>query len=311
MGGVAAAVKIHSPTQDCGFLARLLTVLVCAFFAASLAGEVVASEHGGTEQNWGPIEEIAFVSGEETLSGSLVMPAGPEAPTAAVVFVHGSGPQERSLPLAKNFARVGVAAFVYDKRGVGRSGGHYEGTQSVSGHNIDRLAEDAAAAIAALRGRDELDGTALGFAGISQAGWIAPRAAEKSGLADFLLIWSGPVCKVSEEDIFSKYTKDRDGQDIPTYAEALAARQLPYRWPDFLGTDSDPSTSLRRLSIPGLWIFGGKDGSIPVDLSMQRLDILRSEGLPYEYVLFSDQGHNNIPETFGTAVGWLERTLEP
>ena len=37
-----------------------------------------------------------------------------------------------------------------------------------------------------------------------------PPAAEKSTLAKFLVLWSAPVSKVSEEDIFSKYTADRD-----------------------------------------------------------------------------------------------------
>ena len=54
-----------------------------------------------------------------------------------------------------------------------------------------------------------VEGSPIGFAGISQAGWIAPLAAERSDLAKFLVLWSGPVCKVSEEDIFSIYTRTR------------------------------------------------------------------------------------------------------
>ncbi|MEM1190347.1 MAG: alpha/beta hydrolase [Pseudomonadota bacterium] len=283
--------------------------VVCIAKPALSVSPATAREPRDETQAWGAIQDIEFISGDATLSGSLVLPADGRVLRAVVVFVHGSGPQERSLPLANHFARSGVGAFVYDKRGVGKSGGRYEAAQAVSGDNIDRLAEDAAAALAALRERPALDGAALGLAGISQAGWIAPLAAHKSGLAHFLLLWSGPVCKVSEEDIFSKYTNDRDRPGVPSYAEALAARTSPYRWQDFLGTDSDPVASLRQISIPGLWIFGGKDGSIPVDLSMERLDVLREEGLPYEYVLFSESGNNNIPETFATALGWLERQL--
>ena len=61
-----------------------------------------------------------------------------------------------------------------------------------------------------------LKGIRIGFAGISQAGWIAPLAAKRSNLSKFLVLWSGPVCKVSEEDIFSKYTSDADGHDRAT-----------------------------------------------------------------------------------------------
>lgn len=253
------------------------------------------------------IPDINFRSDSTTLSGSLILPT--EGPRAAVVWVHGSGPQERSAPLGDLFARHGVAAFVYDKRGVGQSGGDYEGDQSVSGPNIDLLADDAAAALSMLRARPELEGVPLGLAGISQAGWIVPLAAEKSGLADFLLLWSGPVCKVSEEDIYSKYTADKDESAVPSYAEALQARTTTYVWPDFLGVDSDPVTSLQALDIPGLWIFGGNDGSVPVDLSIERLEGLRETGKPFDYVLLSGVGHNNIPETFGTAMSWLNRTF--
>ena len=54
-----------------------------------------------------------------------------------------------------------------------------------------------------------MKGIPVGFAGISQAGWIAPLAAERSGLARFLVLWSGPVCRVSEEDIYSIDTRTR------------------------------------------------------------------------------------------------------
>lgn len=250
------------------------------------------------------LEDVSFVSARVELSGSLALPSA-QQPRAAIVFVHGSGPQTRNLALAKAFAARGIAALVYDKRGVGESGGRYEGDQSVSEKNIALLAADTNAAMEALHAHPELEGVPLGLAGISQAGWIVPLAAEQSELARFILLWSGPVCKVSEEDIFSKYTADADGEKVPSYAEAVEARRTPYVWPEFLGKDTDPVDSLRKLDIPGLWIFGGEDGSIPVDLSIERLEGLRSNGHAYEYVLFSGQGHNNIPETFATATQWI------
>ena len=145
--------------------------------------------------------------------------------------------------------------------------------------------------------------------------WIVPLAAEKSNAVDFMVLWSGPVCRVSEEDIFSKYTADQDGdidagidrKKVPSYAEALRARKVKYIWPGFLGKDTDPSESLAKLKIPGLWIFGKNDGSVPVDLSIQNLHKLTDAGHPYEYVLFSGLGHNNMPETFATATDWIKR----
>jgi hypothetical protein len=200
------------------------------------------------------VEQVEFLSHGDRLSGSIVIPAN-GAPYAAVVFIHGSGEQTRDLGLASRFARAGIAALVYDKRGVGKSGGKYESRQNVSGMNISLLADDAGAALRALVSHPSLKGVPAGFAGISQAGWIAPLAAEKNPLAKFLVLWSGPVCKVSEEDIYSKYTTDADGSAVPPYLQALNARTEKYLWPDFLGVDTDPATSLEKLSIPGLWIF--------------------------------------------------------
>ncbi len=253
-------------------------------------------------------ERVEFSSHSTGLVGTLVWPAS--RPVAAVAFVHGSGRQERNLHWAHSFAADGVAALVYDKRGVGESGGDFEGEQSVSGPNISLLADDAVAAVHALSVRLP-KGVSIGLAGISQAGWIVPLAAERSPLVRFTVLWSGPVCKVSEEDIYSKYTSDNDSSAVPTYQEALSSREEPYIWPDFLGTDTDPSESLRKLSIPGLWIFGGRDGSVPVGLSIKRLGELQNQGYSYEYEFFPSLGHNNMTETFGTATAWIRRQRQP
>jgi alpha-beta hydrolase superfamily lysophospholipase len=251
-------------------------------------------------------EEVGFASHGATFSGSIVFPAGDIH--AAVVFIHGSGKQTRNLSVAETFARAGIAALVYDKRGAGKSGGEYEGNQSVSEKNLSLLADDAASALRNLAAHPSLKGVPVGLAGISQAGWIAPLVAERSDLAKFLVLWSGPVCKVSEEDIFSKYTRDADSQTAPPYEEALQARTEKYVWPDFLGRDTDASHDLEKLSIPGLWIFSDNDASVPVDLSLDRLRRLRSGGHRYDYALFSGLGHNNMDRTFSLATDWIRRS---
>jgi len=253
-------------------------------------------------------EEVTFESHGVSLSGSLVLPA--QEARAAVVFVHGSGKQTRNLGLAERFAQAGIAALVYDKRGAGKSGGEYEGQQSVSEKNISLLADDAAAALNALARIPSLADVPLGFAGISQAGWIVPIAAQRAKRTRFLVLWSGPVCQVSEEDIYSIYTHDAGGRSVPNYAEALASRTEKYVWPDFLGVDTDPLTSLRALNIPGFWIYSDNDGSIPVDLSITRLKSARDGGHAFDYALFSGLGHESIDATFDTAVSWIHRNAK-
>ncbi len=151
--------------------------------------------------------------------------------------------------------------------GRGKSGGEYEQNQNVSGKNILLLADDALAAVSALSSHPRLKGISVGLAGISQAGWIAPVAAVNSRQVKFLVMWSGPICKVSEEDIFSKFTNDGDSDEVPTFREALDSRPEKYLWPDFLGRDTDSREDLAKPSIPGLWIFSDNDSSIPVDLA--------------------------------------------
>ena len=272
-------------------------LLTLGLFAAGFA----SAADGGY-----PTEEVVFESHGARLAGSIVLPKDAKI-RAAVVWVHGSGKQARSLGLAEQFASEGIAALVYDKRGAGKSGGEYEANQNVSEKNISLLADDAAAALSALAKHPSLKGVPLGLAGISQAGWIAPIAAERNPAAKFLVMWSGPVCKVSEEDIYSKFTTDKDAMAAPPYRQALESRKEKYIWPDFLGKDTDPAESLAKLSIPGLWIFSDNDGSIPVDLSIANLQTLRGAGRRYDYALFSGLGHNNMDGTFAAAADWIRR----
>jgi hypothetical protein len=113
---------------------------------------------------------------------------------------------------------------------------------------------------------------------------------------------------VSEEDIFSKYTRDAPSRFVPAYQEALDSRTDPYIWPAFLGTDTDPGAILAELTIPGFWIFSDNDGSIPVDLSIARLQTLRKTGHPYDYALFSGLGHDNMDDTFTVATDWIRKS---
>jgi alpha-beta hydrolase superfamily lysophospholipase len=183
--------------------------------ALAMAGNIGEKHH---------VEAIEFESHGTKLAGSIVFPENGKI-HSAVVFVHGSGEQSRNMLWAERFANEGIVALVYDKRSVGKSGGKYESEQSVSEKNISLLADDAIWALKALADHPALKGIPVGIAGISQAGWIAPLAAERSGVAKFIVFWSGPGCEVSEEDIFSKYTADAEGQVVPTYREALESRR--------------------------------------------------------------------------------------
>lgn len=114
-------------------------------------------------------EAVRFRNGDVELAGTLSLPRWASGPHPAVVFIHGSGREVRDGFgwHAKLFARHGVAALIYDKRGAGESSGEtWEGT-------YEDYAADAAAAINYLRSRDDIDQGCIGVFGLSEGGWVA------------------------------------------------------------------------------------------------------------------------------------------
>jgi fermentation-respiration switch protein FrsA (DUF1100 family) len=88
-----------------------------------------------------PVErEVTFRNGDVTLAGSLILPAT-RGRHSAVIFLHGSGAEGRfaSRFLAMRLVERGVAALIFDKRGVGKSTGDWRTA------TIDDLAGDAIA----------------------------------------------------------------------------------------------------------------------------------------------------------------------
>lgn len=121
-------------------------------------------------------EDLRFPCGRDTCAGWLFHPPGVAPPV--VVMAHGfAGTRDVALePFARVFAGRGVAAFVFDYRGFGASGG---GPRQL----VDpwRQLEDWAAAIAFVRGRPDLDASRLGLWGSSLGGGHAIIAGARDG----------------------------------------------------------------------------------------------------------------------------------
>jgi uncharacterized protein len=139
------------------------------------------------------VTEATFKSHGIALAGRLVMPPGREQ-VPIVVLIHGS---EDDSALAYQFLQrllpaEGVGVFVYDKRGTGKSGGHY--TQDYS-----LLADDAVAALGEARQLAGPRVSRIGYQGGSQAGWVAPIAANRASV-DFVIVCFGLAVNVIDED---------------------------------------------------------------------------------------------------------------
>ncbi len=139
-------------------------------------------------------EELEFDSEGVRLSGTLYLPEGP-GPHPAIVLHQGSERdswQDHNL-MGYLFASHGVAAFCYDKRGVGRS----QGTFTMDFH---RLATDMVAAVERLKRHEAIAADRIGVGGYSQGGWIGPLAASRSGDIRFVHVGFGLADTPFDED---------------------------------------------------------------------------------------------------------------
>lgn len=145
---------------------------------------------GGVERSFARAdvrsEPLSFANAAVTLAGSLVLPEG-SGPFPAVVMLHGSEAEPRAgnLGLALCLASEGIAALIFDKRGVGESvGADWQAS-------FDEYAADARAGFQALRGRPEVDAARIGYWGHSQGAWVAALAGARTKEAAFVVLECG------------------------------------------------------------------------------------------------------------------------
>jgi dipeptidyl aminopeptidase/acylaminoacyl peptidase len=203
------ARKVGGWRTQAGFL------LVAALLLAGCANSRATQSGTGETRE----EAVHFVSGNNTIAGTLVLPDGPQRHPAVVLF-HGSGPQSRDLFTARWFGQQGFAALAYDKRGVGESTGNFRDVPFME------LCDDGLAAIAYLKSRKEIDPKRIGVWGLSQGGWLGPLAASRSPDISFVIAVSGPGVSPGEQMIFF-YAEELRAQGMPEsdVAEASALRR--------------------------------------------------------------------------------------
>lgn len=161
-------------------------------FGECAAGHIMFDRREGVKLAF-DVTDTTFQGAGVTLQGRLVLPRD-AGPVPIVVEVHGS---EDDSAITFNhrqqlFPAHGIGVFVYDKRGTGGSTGHY--TQ-----DFHRLSDDAKAAMLEARRLAGARAGRVGFAGGSQAGWVAPLAASKT-TADFVVVGYGLADTALAED---------------------------------------------------------------------------------------------------------------
>jgi dienelactone hydrolase len=287
-------------------------------------------------------EEVRFRNGAIELSGTLHLPRRVTGAVPAAVIVHGSGRATRKEPAfyARLYARHGIAALAYDKRGSGRSAG-----ELYAAHYED-LARDAAAAIAFLRNRPEIDPRRIGILGFSEGEWVGLLAAGMTPDLSFLAIVSpsgrSPAAQVAyeleaglraegfDDDAVARaaalngrlFDYQRRGEGAEALRRDLAdARAEPWSGPAELPgelysfedyawwrsvMDFDPIPHWRRVACPVLLVSGGRDLKSPVRDSQERIRRALLEGGNGRFTgrVFEDAGH-------GLVEWWLPAGMPP
>ncbi|MFT5422922.1 MAG: cephalosporin-C deacetylase-like acetyl esterase [Phycisphaerales bacterium] len=113
-------------------------------------------------------QDITFESEGESLVGTLYFPEGDQDPLGVLVLGHGSDPSTREsgqFYLTKAL-ELGFAAFSYDKRGCGESGGEFVSfSVGTSEENFELLANDMASAFEAVKSIEDINNDLIGFMG--------------------------------------------------------------------------------------------------------------------------------------------------
>ncbi len=204
--------------------------------------------------------DVSFEGGDVTLKGTLYTPKG-DGPFPAVVFVHGSGAETRSNSnySAKWMASIGYMALTFDKRGTGESNGD---EAEINRFSFDDLSNDVVAAVKFLSEVDEVNQAKIGLHAASQGGWVAPLAAFKTDLVNFMIIKSASVCSVGDDRVFERAARlRREGFNESEIAEARKMQLVEARTiPD--DNAQDEFTQLFEQNKDKNWfsrVYGGSD----------------------------------------------------
>ena len=202
--------------------------------------------------------------------------------------------------LADHLTRQGIAVLRYDERGVGASEGTFDGATS------EDFVEDAAAAVRFLKTWPTIDTSAVGLLGMSEGALVAPMVHTQFEAVDFLVLMAGPSVPgreilveqgariaaaqgASSAAVDSIRTLQRRVMKVVSTApdSAAVAEQLrEILEEEGVGTDRiqsqiaqvtdpwfrffvrhDPASTLRRVDVPVLALYGSKDLQVPPEQS--------------------------------------------
>ncbi len=249
-----------------------------------------------------------------------------------MVLMHGGGSNLENLRatpvwFAEMLSRCGFIVVVYDKHGLGESGGNY----AIS--TFDDYVDDAGHAAAYLSQRKDVDDSRIGILGFSQGGRLAPVAAVRYPHFSFVASVSGPIASVKETRLYALKSSYREAE-VPDevlhlvmpiwdrYLDAVAERstdalaaiaRIAEEIDDGFGGALLPPTSgnlptggifnsmgrdyteeLVQLDVPWFSLYGSEDLTVPVKTSTANIKRIRKASGNYEmeYLVIKGVGHS-------------------
>jgi uncharacterized protein len=256
----------------------------------------------------------------------LSLPQG-NGPFAAVLLVHGSGPNDRdeTIPpnkpfrdLAWGLASLGIAVLRYDKRT-----NVYAAKQSIEMDTFtvkEEVIDDALAAVALLRARPEIDSQRVFVLGHSLGGYLAPRIGAADSQIHGLIILAGsarpledmildqmtyvlalslpdPVVQQQLAVIKKQVELVKDPNRLPT----AAATDLPFSVPAAYWLDLNtyqPAKVAQTLKQPMLFLQGDGDYQVTRDDFQIWQDALSGRS-NVQFIMYPGLGHLFMPTEDG------------
>ncbi|ACZ86466.1 S9 family peptidase [Streptosporangium roseum] len=239
------------------------------------------------------------------LTGWLYRVPGVQAPAPFVVYLHG-GPESQArptfTPLFRDLLAAGIGVFAPNVRG---SSGFGRAFRDADNHALRfRAIDDVADCASELVRLGAADPARIACMGRSYGGYLTLAAlvthpglfragVDVCGMADFATFYARtePWIAAAAVSEYGHPTADRD------LLRALS-----------------PLHSFDRLSAPLLVVHGARDTNVPVHEAEQVLQAARARGVPCDFLLFEDEGHEirrsaNRVTFVRNVVGWLGRHL--
>lgn len=296
----------------------LAMVLATGLFSGALEG---AQGSLTPSQDSYRTEEMTLKLGRFSVAGDLIRPrTGGKHPT--LIVVPGDGPFTRaqgvrflkSLGLFDYLMSEGFAVFIDDKPGSGASTGELS-----EEHLFRERATILSQWVEQLKKNPAVDGTHIGFFGVSQAGYVMPLVLAESPEVAFMIAVSCPAEDTLAQFVYlveqqmkcegypeaeahrvslalMKRETARDYQDYREAAERVAANPVAsdQAGGDILSEEQfkpanldseyffNPNSILETITVPVLALFGAKDTLIdPIQGSEAYSKALEAAGDPF------------------------------